>query len=155
MKDGDFMNFDKDKLKVTFGPTVTPTSPIQNRKYTLTHSDSTGILYLYIGQDYNYYAINETLRDELLGKWKLRDYNSYVLIFYAYVGDNDFLKSSMKYGAFKYHLQMALQAIFYGDKELLEEHKYLLDSPIYIKFDSDIPMFDNYEQYGYVKDYII
>lgn len=149
------MEFDPNKLETTFIPPMTPLGPIEGRKYTLTHSDTTGMLFLDIGPEYNYSAINEELRDELLGKYKRYGYESYILIFYAYVGDSDYLTASMKYGAFKYHLKFALQAIFYGDKELLNEHHFLINTPIYVKFDSEIAIFDNYENYGYVKDYIL
>lgn len=154
MKVGDYMNFDPNMLETNFIEPVTSIKPIKDRKYTLTHSDTTGMLFLDVGIEYNYSAINKDLRDELLGKWKVFDYNSYILIFYAYVGDSDFSSASMKYAAFKYHLNSALQAVFYGDRDLLNEYHHLLNTPIYIKFDSDIPIFNNYEPYGYVKNYI-
>lgn len=149
------MEFDPNKLETTFIPPMTPLGPIEGRKYTLTHSDTTGILFLDIGPEYNYSAINEELRDELIGKYKRYGYNSYILIFYAYVGDSDYFAVSMKYGDFKYRLNSALQAIFYRDKDLLNEHDFLLNTPVYVKFDSDIAIFDNYENYGYVRDYIL
>lgn len=149
------MNFDSNKLETTFYEPMTETGPVENRKYTLTHSDETGMLFLDIGEEYNYSAIDENLRDELLGKWKRYGYNSFILIFYAYVGDGNFLDASMKYAAFKYHMKLALNAVFYGDRALLDEYDYLLNTPIYVKFDSDIAMFDNYEPYGYVRDYIL
>lgn len=148
------MDFNPNKLETTFYPPMTESGPVENRKYTLTHSDESGMLFLDIGEEFNYSAINENLRDELIGKWKRYGYNSFILIFYAYVGEDNFLKASMKYSAFKYHMQLALQAIFYGDRYLLNEYDYLINTPIYVKFDSDIAMFDNYEPYGYVKDYI-
>lgn len=147
------MEFNPDKLETTFIEPATPYGPIKNRKYTLTHSDETAMMFLDIGDKFNYSAIDEKLRDELLGAWKTADFDSYKLIFYAYVGDGDFLTSSIKYAAFKYHMSLALQAIFYGDRDLLEKNPQLINTPIYVKFDSDIPMFDNYEPYGYVRDY--
>lgn len=155
MKAGDYMTFDPNMLETTFIEPVTPLEPIKDRKYTLTHSDTTAMLFLDIGLEYNYSAINKDLRDELLGKWKVFDYKSYILIFYAYIGDSDFSSASMKYAAFKYHMKPALQAVFYGDRALLDEYPNLLNTPIYIKFDSDIAFFDNYEPYGYVKNYIV
>ena len=149
------MLFDPNKLETNFIEPVTPLEPIRNRKYTLTHSDTTGMLFLDIGNEYNYSAINKDLRDELLGKCKMFNYNSYVLVFHAYVGDSDYSDASMKYTAFKYHLKSALQATFYGDRALLNEYPYLLNTLIYVKFDSDILIFDNYEPYGYVKNYIL
>lgn len=148
------MKFNPDKLETTFVDPITPYTPIKGRKYTLTHSDETGMMFLTIANEYNYSAINKDLRDELLGTWKTYD-GSYGLFLYAYVGDSDYFSSLIKYGAFKYHMILALQAIIYGDKELLKEYPQLTNSPICIKFDSSMPIFDNYEFYGYVKNYII
>ena len=155
LKVGDYMEFDLNKLEATFIPSMTPSGPIEGRKYTLTHSDTRDMLFLDIGPEYNYSAINEELRDELIGKYKRYGYDSYILIFYAYVGDSDYFSVSKKYGDFKYNLRSALQAIFYGDKDLLSENNFLLDTPIYVKFDSEIAIFDNYESYDYVRDYTL
>lgn len=149
------MEFDPNKLETTFKAPMTDLGPIEGRKYTLTHSDPTGMFFLDIGSDYNYSAVDEELRDELLGKYKRYGYNSYILILYAYVGDSDYFAASMKYGAFKYNLRSLLQAIFYGDKDLLKEHSSLINTPVYVKFDCDIAIFDNYENYGYIGDYIL
>lgn len=149
------MEFNPDKLETTFIEPMTPYGPIKGRKYTLTHSDETAMMFLDVAEKFNYSAIDEDLRDELLGAWKIANFDSYNLIFYAYVGDGDFLTASIKYAAFKYHMKLAFQAIFYGDKDLLKKYPQLVYTPIYVKFDSDIPMFDQYEPYGYVKDFII
>lgn len=149
------MRFDPDKLETNIIPPTTSTEPIEGRKYTLTHSDDTGMMFLDISNKYNYSAINEKLRDEVLGKWKIYDFNCYILIFYVYVGGDDYSTASKRYSTFKYHLNSAIQAILFGDSALLSEHTYLLNMPIYVKFDSDIPVFDNYEFYGLVSDYVL
>ena len=64
--------------------------------------------------------------------------------------------SSITKGALKLpHLDSALTAIFYGDRDFLKEYPNLLNTPIYIKFDSNFLQFNNYEYYGFVRDYII
>lgn len=148
------MKFNPDKLETTFVEPITLYSPIKGRKYTLTHSDETGMLFLTIADEYNYSAINKDLRDEILGVWKTYD-NSYKLFLYAYVGDFDYFTSLNRYNTFKYHMSSAIQAIIYGDRELFKKYPKLANTPIYVKFDSSIPIFDNYEFYGYIKDYII
>ncbi len=149
------MDFNPDKLETTFLSPITPNGPVEGRKYTLTHSDTTGMMFLDIANQYNYSAINEDIRDEISGKWIISDDNFYRLIFYAYVGDYDFDNAYRRYMTFKSHLDSALQAIFFGDKDLFEEYPELINTPVYIKFDSSIAMFDNYEFYGYVRDYIL
>jgi len=148
------MRFAPDKLKTTFIEPITQYGPIEYRKYTLTHSDDTGMLFLTIGNEYNYAEINQDLRDEVLGVWKVY-YNSYILFLYIYVGDYDYEKALYRYNTFKSHMNDAIKAIIYGDRELLNQYPNLINTPIYVKFDSSIPMFNNYEFYGYVKDYIV
>ena len=148
------MQFIPDKLETTFVEPITPYHPIKGRKYTLTHSDETGMMFLTIANEFDFEAINPDSRDELLGTWKLYD-GSYKLFFYAYVGNSDYLTALKKYGAFKYHMNIALQAVVYGDQKLLKTHPDLNDSAIFVKYISSIQIFDHFEFYGYVKDYII
>ena len=155
------MRFSSDKLETNFIEPINLYGPIKDRKYTLTHSDETGMLFLDIGNVYNYSAIDQDLRDEVLwfkrwnlGAWKESD-TSYILFFYAYVGNLSYADALYRYNIFKSHIDSALQAIIYGDRMLLSKYPELLNTPIYIKFDSSIPVFNNYEFYGFVMDYIV
>lgn len=147
------MDFDSNKLQTTFIYPATPSKPVIGRKYTLTHSDTTGIMFLDIGTEYNYSAINEELRDELFGRWVFYDDdNSYKLFFYAFVGGDNFSTALKRYNIFKSHMNMAIQAIIYGDRYLFKEYPQLINTPIYVKFDSDFPLFNNYESYKFTID---
>lgn len=147
------MDFDSNKLQTTFIYPATPSKPVIGRKYTLTHSDTTGIVFLDIGTEYNYSAINEELRDELFGRWVFYDDdNSYKLFFYAFVGGDNFSTALKRYNIFKSHMNMAIQAIIYGDRYLFKEYPQLINTPIYVKFDSDFPLFNNYESYKFTID---
>mgnify|MGYP000146308490 FL=1 len=112
------------------------------------------MMFLTIANEYNYNAINYDLRDEILGAWKESD-TSYILFFYAYVCNLSYADALYRYNIFKSHIDSALQAIIYGDRMLLSKYPELLNTPIYIKFDSSIPVFNNYEFYGFVMDYIV
>ena len=62
------------KLHVTYLPGVGPKTPVVPRRYTLTHSDFSGDLYLTIGPEYNLDQISgwhtRFMRDEVLAEWK-------------------------------------------------------------------------------------
>lgn len=148
------MKFTPDKLEITLIEPVTENGPVEGRKYTLTHSDETGMLFLDIGNVYNYSAIDENLRDEVLGRWLLPDNAPPMLIFYAYVGGEDFESAAKRYKIFKSHMEMALTAIIYGDGVLFDNFPALVNAPIYVKFDSTVPNFNNYEFYGNVEYFI-
>lgn len=149
------MEFTPDKLETTLMYPTTEDGGIENRKYTLTHSDETGMLFLDIGDVYNYSAIDTDMRDEVLGRWISPKNEQPMLLFYVYVGDGDFEENSRRYQIFKSHMDMAIAAVIYGDSVLFDTYPELINSAIYVKFDSVIPTFDNYEYYGCVKDYLM
>jgi hypothetical protein len=63
-----------DKLHTQFGEGVSADGPLVPRRYTLTHSDATGDLFLTVGLWYNqqqvagWYA--RFMRDEVLAEWR-------------------------------------------------------------------------------------
>lgn len=65
--------FNPNKLHVRFQPGTTPVNPVVPRRYTLTHSDRTGHLFLTIGSDYDGAQISgwytRWMRDEVLAEW--------------------------------------------------------------------------------------
>ena len=79
------MRFSPNKLETTFLEPITLYNPIKDRKYTLTHSDNTGMMFLTVANEYDYSAINYDLRDEVLGTWKTYD-DSYILFFMLILG---------------------------------------------------------------------
>jgi len=65
---------DPGKLHVRLGAGVTPEGPLIPRRYTLTHSDSTGDLYLAIAAEVDRKQISgwytRLMRDEVLAEWQ-------------------------------------------------------------------------------------
>lgn len=141
-----------DKLYVELRHGVTNTEPVIGRKYTLTHSDITGDLFLTIGRQFAYDKIN-TMRDEVLAEW--RTYNGYPFLYvYVYV-DGQFGPgiSAIRNYIFRRELPLALEAIRYGDNSFFVEHPDLDNAPIQIRFDSTNPNYNRFEYWGNLKDY--
>ena len=65
------------KLQVEFKVGAAQDGPLQARAYTLTHSDSTGDLFLTVAQQYNLPQISgwytRLMRDEVLAQWDNAD----------------------------------------------------------------------------------
>jgi hypothetical protein len=63
-----------EKLHVRFAPSTTADGPVVPRRYTLTHSDVTGDLFLTIGPAYDHKQISglytRFMRDEVLAEWR-------------------------------------------------------------------------------------
>lgn len=145
-------SFNPDNLFIEFRNGVTEYWPIYNRKYTLTHSDRTAELFLNIGMEYAYDKIN-ILRDEVLAEWK--DYDGYpYLHVYVYVnGQSDTLLSDKRHEIFRRELPLALQAIYYGDRKFLDYYFYLKKAPIWVYYDSQVPGYSVFENWGIMEDY--
>lgn len=142
-----------EKLHVEFVG-VTPTKPIIPRRYTLTHSDLTGDLYLTLGPDFAYYKITP-MRDEVLGEWMINN-NGYE--YYVYLFVNGQFSSDIKAireSIFRRELPLALEAIRYGDNSFFEANATLDYAPIIVYFLSTDPNFNKVENWGTFSDYKI
>ncbi|MFX1411585.1 MAG: staygreen family protein [Promethearchaeota archaeon] len=127
------------------------------RKYTLTHSDSTGDLYLTIDCDYDNEQISglytRFMRDEILAEWQKSE-NEHELHVYAHVsGGIVFGWAGLRYRIFNYHMPLVLKAIRQGDNKLFEIFPFLEDAPIYIHFLSKRKKYNKIESYGILRDY--
>lgn len=145
--------FNTNQLYVEFRDGVTETSPVNKRKYTLTHSDLTANLFLTIGLEYAYDKVGD-LRDEVLAEWRVNNGYSF-LCAYVYVnGQKDPAVSVLRNTIFRRELPLALQAIRYGDRKLFDTYQYLDNAPICIYFDSQSPEYNRIESWGTMKGYM-
>ena len=141
-----------ENLQVNFGMGTGETEPIIPRKYTLTHSDITGELFLTIAAKYDYEKISD-MRDEVLAEWSMI-YNEYALMVNVMVDkENNPVMSAVRNNIFVKELPLALQAIRYGDRKFFRANPYLDKAPIYIKFNSVYPMFNRLELWGTPSNY--
>ena len=89
MKGADYLStFYPEKLSVQYRDGVTVMKPVIPRLYTLTHSDTTGDLFLTIGIQYAWDQINP-MRDEVLGEWKQNGSSLYYCI-YLYIDQGEY-----------------------------------------------------------------
>ena len=141
-----------ENLKVNFGIGTSETEPIIPRKYTLTHSDITGELFLTIAAKYDYDKITD-MRDEVLAEWSMVN-NEYALMVNVMVdNEKNPVMSAIRNDIFVKELPLALEAIVYGDREILKSKSYLYKAPIYVKFNSVYPMFNRLELWGTPSDF--
>ena len=148
------MSFQTEQLSVTYIPPVTPSGPLEGRKYTLTHSDLTGQLFLSIGCEIDAMNINWEMRDEVVADWRMLN-GQYVLTAYIHISKGEFneQKAQSRYDHFVKMMPVALHAIVHGDQTLFAYYPWLLDSPIYVQFSSNYPDHNKIEYYGTVRHY--
>ncbi|PLT29356.1 staygreen family protein [Peribacillus deserti] len=147
--------FNPKHLITTYMPMTTSFMPADGRKYTLTHSDRTGDLFLSIGAEYNSKAINQSLRDEVIAEW-VPQMGQYVLAGKVYVGGNEHSENDAKirFTIFEQEMDLALEAIIYGDQAFFEYFPWLLDSPIYIHFESVYPICNKMLYFGTPRQFL-
>lgn len=138
--------FNAEKLSVEYRDGVTARNPILQRKYTLTHSDSTGELFLTIGTQYAWDKVNQTMRDEVLGNWNSNGY--YDVYVYLDQGEHDFATAMRRNEIFKRELPLALTAIRYGDRYLFNQFPNLDSAFIIVHFISSYPQLARQENWG-------
>ena len=131
--------FDATRLHVTFGAGCTPTAPLVSRRYTLTHSDRTGDLFLTIGCEFDREALGALQvrfeRDEVLGEWVLdADEPRLELSMMAQGGLPFFGTGAMRCDIFRHYRPMVLAALRHGDRLFSQAHPELADAPVRARF---------------------
>lgn len=149
------------KLHVQFQGELSANRPVARRRYTLTHSDRTGDLFLTIGTDFDQQALSEfqtrLMRDEVLAEWYEEDDGQFALHLTCYVSGRwlNFGSAKWRYAIFKQHMPLVLQAMRHGDRALYEAHPALDEAPIYIHFNSHKAPYNKIEAGGKPVDYAL
>lgn len=149
-------NFNQESVTVRTMPPANSCYPIKGRKYTLTHSDVTGQLFLDIGCEFNTDAIDPKLRDEVLAEWHIDRSQTLNLIGKVNVDGihESEIISKNRFDIFKREMKTALKGIVKGDQQLFKKFPDLLDAPIFIYFESNFPQYDLVYFVGRPKHYL-
>jgi hypothetical protein len=149
--------FNPKKLHIHFDNQDNTQDSILPRKYTLTHSDTTGDLFLSIGKNYDYEKFSnlysKLLRDEVLGEWQ--NLEQVRLVIHCHCSGGIALGSAKwRDSIFRHHMPMVLEALCYGDILFLIKNQDFQKAPIYIHFHARKKTLDSIEQWGIIKDFM-
>ena len=147
-----------DRLHTQLMSSARPPKPFVPRRYTLTHSDRTGELYLTIGTDYNQEQISgwytRRMRDEVLAEWRVSG-EAYELHVHCHVSGGLVLGgATWRDAIFRRELPLVLVALAYGDLELLDTHPGLRQAAILVHFHATRADLDRVENWGSVGEYV-
>jgi hypothetical protein len=146
-----------DKLHVTYLPGAGQDGPLSPRRYTLTHSDLTGELFLSIGRVYDAKRVSHwytrLMRDEVLAEWDVENEKPCLMVHCHVSGGFVFGWAGMRNGIFHRELPLALQAIRFGDKPFIQAHPELDGSIVRVRFHAGQARYDVKEDWGQPKDY--
>jgi hypothetical protein len=146
-----------EKLHVTFLSDTETDKLILPRRYTLTHSDITGELFLSIEHDYEKRQISKLytrlMRDEVLAEIVSnkgnKEFNAYCHVSGGFV----FGRAKWRYDIFRSELPLVLEAIRYGDRTVFQQNPDLDQIPVHIHFQSSNLRFNKVEKWGTMADY--
>ena len=146
-----------EKLQVKYLPGADAQQLAVPRYYTLTHSDTTGCLFLTIGPDYDRKQISglqtRLMRDEVLAEL-VEVGDSMEFRFYCHVSGGCVVgRAGWRYSIFKRELPLVLEAIRYGDRNIFEQNPELDRLPVCIHFKSTNSKYNKVEKWGVMADY--
>jgi hypothetical protein len=145
------------KLHVRYLDEMQPGETTLPRCYTLTHSDTTGDLFLTIGRTYDREQISgwytRLMRDEVLAEWK-REEDSLGLHVHCHVsGGLVFGLARWRDAILRHHMPQVLQTFRHGDGELFVRFPEFERAPIWVHFHARQRSLDRVERWGTLADY--
>lgn len=146
-----------DKLHVSYLSGITPANMTIPRRYTLTHSDRTGELFLSIGSQYDTKKISKLytrlMRDEVLAELVNNEDRLEFRVHCHVSGGFVIGSAGWRYNIFRSELPLVLEAIRYGDRTPFEKNPELDHIPVYIHFHSGKKQYNIIERWGTLADF--
>lgn len=146
-----------EQLHVKFAGGAGDEGPLAPRRYTLTHSDLTGDLFLNIGSDYHKAEISgvwaRLMRDEVLAEWREEEKGPALHVFCHVSGGLALGPARWRYAIFRHELPLVLEAFRHGDRALFAANPALDEAPIVVHFRSSRRRYRRRERWGTPADY--
>jgi hypothetical protein len=147
---------DPKKLHVAYLNGTTPEDLVLPRRYTLTHSDITGELFLAISNEYDTKQTSglytRLMRDEVLAEFTKEE--GLVFKVHCHIsGGFVFGTAKLRYAVFRHELPLVLEAIRFADRNLFEKIPNLDNIPVLIHFQYANNRFNKVETWGTMADY--
>lgn len=142
------------KVFTQYRNSTKPYEPIEERKYTITHSDTSAELYVFIAGEYAEDQITD-MRDEVRVAW---ENNGRILILHGHVlvdGKGISGAAAIRDKIFYNEMPIALQALRQADRFLFEEHPELDSTPVFVRFVSENPIYNKVYNFGIIGNYRI
>lgn len=151
-------------MNITYlpGTTAADSAVPQNRRYTLTHNDLTGRLYLSVGLDYNEDQLagwyTRIVRDEILAEWAVvhpsNDSTPPRLNVYCHVSGEELWPAPPRLRSFIFQREMklVLDTIAYADRALLAAHPELGSATVFVHLVSDLSTLNKVVEWGSLGD---
>lgn len=140
------------KVFVQYRDIMKPYDPILERKYTITHSDITAELFVFVASDYAKDQIT-SIRDEVIISWENSKKGLALYGFVLVDGNGVTGNADVRNKIFYNEMPTALQALRQADRFLFEKEPYLDNTPVLIHFMSNNPIYDKTYNFGVISNY--
>lgn len=146
-----------DRLRTTYLTGISSEDISPPRRYTLTHSDRTGMLFLSIGSEFNTKQVSglytRLMRDEILAELS-GEQGSLSLNVYCHVSGGFVIGTAKwRYKILQSEMALVLEAIRYGDRALFDKHPELDSAEVLVHFKSTNSRFNKVENWGTMLQY--
>ncbi len=140
------------KVFVQYRDIMKPHAPVMNRKYTITHSDITAELFVFVAKNFAEDKIT-SMRDEVRVAWE-QNSKGLVLIGSVIVDGigvigNAYTRNNIFYN----EMPTALQALRQADRFLFDKERNLDNTSVFIHFISSSPIYDKTYDFGVIGAY--
>jgi hypothetical protein len=146
-----------EKLHISFLDGVSPQQLSFPRRYTLTHSDFTGEMFLSIGREYNtkqysgFYT--RLMRDEVLAELK-NNSEGIALHVYGHVsGGCVFGGAGWRNDILHYHMASVIEAFNFGERQLISIQPEIDRAHVWVHFSSHRDRYNRVEDWGVFSKY--
>lgn len=140
------------KVFVQYRDIMKPYEPVMSRLYTITHSDITAELFVFVAQNYAEDQITR-MRDEVRVAWELNK-EGIALIGSVIVDGNGVIGNAyIRNKIFYKEMPTALQALRQADRFLFEKEPNLDNTPVFIHFNSNNPVYNKTYDFGVIGIY--
>ena len=140
------------KVFVQYRDSISPYDPVIDRKYTITHSDTTGELFVFVATNYAEDQVTNMHDDVKIG-WVQAEKRlllvGSVLIDEAGVVGNTEVRNKI----FISEMPTALKALRQADRFLFQKYPDIDSTPVYVHFISENPTYDKTYNWGPIGSY--
>jgi hypothetical protein len=140
------------KVFVQYRDVIKPYAPVMTRKYTITHSDTTAELFVFVASNYAEDQIT-SMRDEVRIAWNQNEMGviltGVVIVDGKGVPGNAYIRNSIFYN----EMPTALQGLRQADRFLFDKEPELDNTQVFIQFVSSNPKYDMIYDFGTIGSY--
>lgn len=140
------------KVFVQYRDSIDPYDPVIGRKYTITHSDITAELFVFIAEEYADDQVTN-MHDDVKISWEQTERGLFLIGNVIVDGSGVLGNPEVRNRIFYTEMPTALNALRQADRFLFKKYPDIDITPVLIHFISDSPTYDKAYNFGAIGSY--